>query len=288
MRNKSPWTIARVLKIKRGSSPLSFPALKRKKFLTAFGLLFLLPCAVLFAEPPTVKEWIAKGDQSLEQITEQNAMEAAKSYEKALELDPNHYEANWKAARAYVLMLDFKTNALIVEKDEYKPALRDLGAKAEAYAERAYRADPKGLDGLVWYTGSYAYHAASMGIVTAVFKGAGEKLKKLSNELVAADDGYHGAFGYRMLGRFYLNAPFPVGSKKKAMEYFEKATQKDSRDLENHYFLGVAYAAKNQVPKAKMEFEFVRVHPPLDIEAHLADLFKQAAKEEIDKISQLS
>ena len=260
------------------------------------SVLFFAFCAVslygvaviserLEAEDVSVRTWIDRGDARLATIHEENIRKAVTEYESALRLDPESYEANWKMARAYCLILDIKTNIMIEEKKEYKPFLKDLGEKAGFYGAKAYAANPKGLDALVWYNGSYAYHASSMGIIKAILNGAGAKVKILANELIKQNDRYHGAFGYRILGRFYLNAPFPIGSRRKAMEHFKKAVDKAPADLQNHYWLGEAYRREGRAKEAKEQFEFVAANPPADIEAHLAGILKQYAQKYLDEIN---
>ena len=234
--------------------------------------------------PAGVERLIRQGDEALEAVTEDNAAKAAAEYETALRLDPQNYEANWKAARAYCLILDFKTRILLTEKDEDKPALRELGEKAEAFGARAYAANPRGLDALVWYTGSIAYHAAGTGILKAIYQGTDGKIESLAAQLISLDPVYHGAFGYRILGRLYLKAPFPKGNKRKAAEYLEKAVAAYPPDLQNHYWLGAAYLSRKKFPEAQRQFQYVLDHPPQEIEAHFSGLLKDAARLALDSL----
>jgi len=225
-----------------------------------------------------IKSLIQKGDEQLQEITEAHCREALAEYEAALKIDPENYEANWKASRACCLILDLKTAGLIEEKEEYKPLLKEWGEKAERHAEAAYARNPKGLEALTWYNSSYGYHASSMGILQAILKGAGGKLKKLAHELIEVDDTHNDALGYRMLGRFHLSAPFPVGSKTKAVEYFEKAVEKAPGSLFNHYWLGEAYRTKGKSEQARREFQFVLDHPPSENEKHFSRATQAAAQ----------
>ena len=252
-------------------------------FSALFSLAFLLaPCVYAQEASPL----IAKADQWLEPITEAGALQAIELYQQVLKENPDDYEANWKLARAYCSILDLKTKILVEEKEEYKPLLKELGSKAEYYGERAYRINPRGVDALVWYNGAFAYHAASMGILKAILKGAGTKVKKLAEELIEIDDTYHGAFGYRILGRFYMKAPFPIGSKKKAIRALKQAIEKDPTDLQSHFFLAEAYRLKGEKEKARASYEFVLGHEPAAIEAHVGDVIKAFAQSRIQELSQ--
>lgn len=224
-----------------------------------------------------IKSLIQKGDNQLKEITEANSREAIKSYEAALKIDPDNYEANWKMSKAYCQILDLKTAGVIEEKEENKPILKELGTKAEYYADKAYAQNPKGPEALNWYVASYAYHASSMGILQAILKGAGGKLKKLANELIAVDPAASDALAYRMLGRLYLSAPFPVGDKNKALEYFEKGVEVAPGSLMNRYWLGEVYRAKGKSEDARKEFQFVLDEPSSGNEQHISGLIKEAA-----------
>lgn len=232
-----------------------------------------------------IQPLIQQGDGALPEITEANCWKAIAAYEEGLKITPESYEANWKASKAYCLILDLRTAGLIEEKDEYKPFLKELGAKAEHYAEKAYAQNAKGLEALIWYNSSYGYHASSMGILKAILKGAGGKLKELAKELIEIDDSACDALGYRMLGRFYLNAPFPAGSKKKAVQYLEKAVTKAPASLFNHYWLGNAHLAREKLEDAKKEFQFVLDHPPSENEKHFFAPIKEAAQKRLRELS---
>jgi tetratricopeptide (TPR) repeat protein len=255
-----------------------------KSYLVFLLGIWFLSSSSLLAESSSIQSLIQRGDELLKKPSEANALAAAKEYEKALKQDPQNYDANWKAAQAYCFALDFKTNGLIEEKDEFKPFLKEYGEKGELYGSRAYAINPKGLDALVWYNGSYAYHAASLGIVKAILKGAANKVKDLARELIELDDTYHGAFGYRILGRFNLKAPFPAGSKKKAIEFLEKAVAKDPTDLQNHFWLAEAYFAQKKTSQAREQYQYVIDHPPAEIEIHLDSVLKSYSQKRLSKI----
>ena len=70
----------------------------------------------------TVADHIKAGDKLIgDPKTVEKLEKAIKEYEAALKIDPDNFDALWKAALAYVLIIDIKTDALIVEKDENKP-----------------------------------------------------------------------------------------------------------------------------------------------------------------------
>lgn len=263
----------------RGNLIVKFYNLTRMIFLAAF----LGFSSLGIAEVPEIESLLRQGDARLTDITEANCRAALQSYESVLQIDSNHYEANWKAARALCLILNLQTSALIEEKAAYRPALIELGGKAVRYSEKAYIENPKGKEALTWYLTSYGYHASGLGILKAILKGAGGKLKKLSQELIEIDDTCSGALGYRMMARFHLSAPFPIGSKKKAVEYAEKSVAKAPDFLINHYWLGEAYLKNGAREKARVQFQFILDHPPTQEEAHFAPAIREASQRQIQK-----
>ena len=215
----------------------------------------------------------------------ENLEKAIKEYEAALKIDPNNFDALRKAALAYVLIIDIKTDALIFEKDENKPILKDMGKKALDYAEKAYMIDPKNKEVVAVNLRAYAYYSASMGIVTAVLKGAAGHYKDLANELIALDDTYESGLAYSYLGRLYHVSPWPVGSSKKSLKNYLKALEINDKKLETHYWLGILYLDDKEYDKAKKEFEYVVNNPPIEFEKFWIGAFKTDAKKKLEEIA---
>ena len=173
-----------------------------------------------------------------------NSEAAIKGYEKLLSKDPDNPELLVRIGNAYITIIDIKTAALIEEKDEYKPILDKLGKIAYDYAFKSYKINPRSKEAVGASLVAYGYYSAGFGIIKAIFKGAAGHYKNLANELIAIDDKFDGALGYRSLGKLYEVAPWPVGSSRKALKYFQKAVEADYGVLYSHYYLGVLYFKK--------------------------------------------
>jgi len=221
---------------------------------------------------------LAELDELMKNKTITNCEKAIKGYESLLKNDPDNYEILYKTANAYTAILDIKTSAIIVEKDEYKPMLKEKGKIANTYAKKAYELKPKDKDVVAACLVSYAYYSASMGILKAIFKGAGGHYKDLARQLIEIDDKHLGALGYRMLGKFYHVAPWPVGSKKKALTFFKKALETDNTVLYCHYYVGLIQFKKKQYDDAKKEFTFVLDTEPASHESHYIQAYKKMAR----------
>ncbi len=227
---------------------------------------------------------LAELDELMNNKNMVNCQKAIEGYEALLKNDPGSSELLCKVAKAYVAIIDIETDALIVEKDEYKPALKKYGKTAYDYALKAYTANPKNKDYVATCLAAYGYYSASFGIFKAIMKGAAGKFKDLANELIVLDPTYLGAMGYRSLGKFYHVAPWPAGSTKKAMKYFIQAIETDPKPLDSHYYLGVIYFEKDKFDLAKKEFTFVVQNEPWEDEKHYIAAYKKDAQNYLTKI----
>lgn len=224
------------------------------------------------------KPSLASIDELLSEKTVENCEKAVKECELLLNDDPNNHEILYRMANAYIGIMDIKTSALIEEKDEFKPMLKKLGQIANDYAEKAYKLNPRNKNVVAANLVSYGYYSASFGIVKAIFKGAAGHYKDLCNQLIEIDDTHLGALGYRLLGKLYHVAPWPVGSKKKALHFFQKAVETDNSVLYSHYYIGVIHFEKRNYDLAEKEFNFVRDNPANACEKHYTDAYKEKAR----------
>lgn len=265
---------------------------KKKKKLLEFWIVVILLFFVSgmnkvgFCQTPMnkVNLYIKTADALVEKMTEESLEKATEEYKKALKIDPESYEALWKIAQAYCYIIDIKTNILIIEKDEYKPILKELGKIAEGYAKKAYKINPNAKEAVSVNLWAYGYRSSAMGIIKAILTGAAGHYKKLARELIEIDDTYRNAHGYKSLGRFYYMAPFPMGSKKKTKLYYEKVLEVVPDLLEPHYWIGMTYLKKDKYNLAKKEFEYVINNPPNEGEKHFIVEFKREAEKQLDLI----
>jgi len=272
--------------------------LKGRRFLVAGGIIlffsFFVVLAVVHGEggaqtavPESSKPSLALVDELLSEKTVENCEKAVKACELLLKDDPDNYEILYRLANSYTGIIDIKTSALIEERDEFKPILKELGQIANGYAEKAYKLNPKNKDVVAANLVSYGDYSASFGIVKAIFKGAAGHYKDLCNELIEIDDRHLGALGYRLLGKLYHVAPWPVGSKKKALQFFQKAVETDNTILYSHFYLGVIHFEKRDYDLAEKEFIFVRDNPAGANEKHYIAGYKDKARYYLTTISGL-
>jgi tetratricopeptide (TPR) repeat protein len=239
------------------------------------------------AESEPVKTSLAEVDELMKEKTIKNCEKAIKGYELLLKDDPNNDDILYKIANAYITIIDIKTSALRVEKDEYKPILKELGKIANDYAKKAYELKPKKKEVVAACLVSYGYYSASFGIVKAIFKGAAGHYKDLCYQLIEIDKKYLGALGYRLLGKLYHVAPWPVGSSKKALKFFLQAAETDNSVLYTHYYLGLLYFKKKEYDLAEKEFKFVWENEPTAHEKHFIGDYKKDARYYLRQIAKM-
>ena len=258
---------------------------KKMLLVSVLILIALFICIPVMGQEPDSKPTLAEVDALMVNKTVENSEKAIEGYELLLKDDPKNVEILYKLANAYVCILDIKTAGFMEEKDEYKPLLTDLGKKANDYAHMAYKLNPNSKDVIASTLRAYAYYSASFGVVKAIFKGAAGHFKDLANQLIKMDDKFMGAIGYRFLGKLYMVAPWPVGSKSKALKYFKKAIETDNSTLFSHYFAGVLYFKDKDYDLAEKEFNFVRDNPPTAEEAYYFDDYTKSANDYLAKIA---
>jgi tetratricopeptide (TPR) repeat protein len=217
-------------------------------------------------------------DQQIKENTHTSLSQALYKITKALELEPQRYELLIRAARAQIELLNIATDGYIEEREEFKPVLERDGARALAYAEQALALKPDSIEARAATAQAYAFHAASFGVVKAVFNGAADRYETLVQSIIDSDDTYRGGLGYRMLGRMYYLAPFPVGSYKKAEQYLRRSLEKDSSYLETHFFLALTLLERDKDEEAKQEFRYVIENQPNSDEGSYIAAYKARAR----------
>jgi tetratricopeptide (TPR) repeat protein len=264
--------------------------LSGRRFLLSVLLWGFSSAGVLWAETPRTlpqqpDSVLAQANQLMDEKTVPSLTQAARLYKEILEQEPDNFEALRRIALAYCRILDIKTSALRVEKDEYQPLLKDLGGKADRYARRALELKPDSKEAIQTALAAYGYYSASFGIAKSVFGGVVGRFKELANKLIELDDSFEGACGYKALGRFYYIAPWPVGSSSKSEELYLKALAKLPGLLEAHYYLGLIFLDKGEREQARREFEFVVNKPPYPTETHYIADFKTDAAERLKRLT---
>lgn len=215
----------------------------------------------------------------------ENSHQAILACEILLSKEPDDPGLLVRIANAYITIITIRTSALIEERDEFKPILNGLGRIAYEYADRAYRLQPESREVVAVALVASGYFTASMAKVKAICTGAAGHTKRLAERLIRLDDRFEGALGYRSLGKFYEMAPWPVGSRRKALACYQKAVAAAPGSLHAHFLLGMLHWRRGERDLARKEFTLTVESPAHPSEAHFIDAHRHEARERLWQIA---
>jgi len=228
-----------------------------------------------------VRQNIAAGDSLFALFDNPGAL---KAYLNALKIDSLNYEANWKAARAYVDVGE--TLEGDPRAEHYK--------KGEYHARRATKIDSQGSKG-------HLYLSIALGRV-ALDAGAKERIR-LSKEIkkevdLAIKYDPEDDIAYHVLGRWnrklsnlswiergfanlFLGGVPKEASEENAVKCFTKAIELHPDHINHHLELGKTYEMMGMEDKARAEFQKCLDLPKSDADD---DKYKKEAKELMDNL----
>lgn len=176
-------------------------------------------------------------------------MKAVRVYSKALENAEGavREEIAWKLMKAYYFLGEYCTHDNEVKKEVFNLGIEVGKKELEEFPESV------GLNlwsGVLWGVWGNAY-----GKVAAAKKGAAGKIRQYSEKTIELDKHFNDAAGYRVLGRLHFAAPkIPLilgwPSKKKAVEYLEKANEIAPNHIVTTLYLAEALYARDQKERA--------------------------------------
>jgi Tfp pilus assembly protein PilF len=250
------------------------------------GVVFIMLCiaangSLHAVEGGSVGDLITKGDGAYKRFDNKAALEF---YQKALETDPQSYEAAWKLARAYVD---------VGEKLPDKQQRRSHYENAHKYASKAVEINPDGAKG-------HLFLSIAIGRV-ALDAGAKERVK-LSKEVKSEvdkalaidpkdDSAWHvlGRWHRRLstlswiekkFANIFLGGVPKEASMENAVECFKKAIQLKPSHINHHLELAITYEKIGEKGLAVKEYRKVLELPigDADDEDHKKEAEKRLKK----------
>jgi tetratricopeptide (TPR) repeat protein len=177
------------------------------------------------------------------------------SYQKAIELckgaadsQPQNYEANWMASKAYRLYADEAKKQQI---NGWEAVCKDYGKKGMGYGEKAIALDPGRVDGHFWYGTCVGSYSDGVSILTALKEGLKDKTQTSFDTAYKIDKMYYDAGPVLAIGRFWSVLPWPLKDKKKALAYLEEYHSYYPDNPEGLVYLGQAYLDAKDKDNAK-------------------------------------
>lgn len=194
-------------------------------------LVIIFPFALLAADS------VAEADRLFDQGGLDNYKQAIELYQKALAVNPNDYEANWKCARAH---REYGETAKTEKIDGWKDICAKFGKEGMNYAQKAIELDPEKPDGYYYYGLNVGIYSDGVSIFTALSEGLKNKTQESFEKTYALDKMYKKGGPMIALGRFWQVLPWPMYDRKKSLKYYREyqATKYFADNMEAHVYLG--------------------------------------------------
>lgn len=184
--------------------------------LISFLILFFFSIFIL------ASDYLAQADTIYEKDNLQSAIDSLPLYRKAVEENPDSYEANWKLARALREYADLSMQA---EVEDWKDICKDYGKEGLDYAVIAIKLNPDGVEGHYFYGLSAGTYSDGISIFKAIRKGLRKKTENAFEKAYEIDKLYDDAGPILALGRMWHQLPWPYRKKKTSESYFEEYHQ---------------------------------------------------------------
>ncbi|MDD2353560.1 MAG: hypothetical protein PHX56_08430 [Atribacterota bacterium] len=190
-----------------------------KKNIILLTSLLLISCLTLTAITST---YLTQADAIYEEDNLEKVGESIPLYRKAVEEDPDSYEANWKIARALREYADLSMQADVEDWDDI---CEDYGKEGLDYAEIAIELNPDGVEGHYFYGLCAGTYSDGISILKAIRKGLKKKTERAFETAYEIDKMYGDAGPILALGRMWHQLPWPYQKEKTSEKYFEEYYQ---------------------------------------------------------------
>jgi tetratricopeptide (TPR) repeat protein len=167
-------------------------------------------------------DYLAEADKIFDQEGLENYKKSIDLYIKAVEQQPDDYEANWKCARAYREYADKAKKAGI---EGWKDICARYGKAGMQYAKKAIELRPERPEGYYYYGLNVGIYSDGVSILTALSEGLKDKTQQSFEKAYAINKMYKDGGPMLSLGRFWAVLPWPLRDRKKALAYYREYQQ---------------------------------------------------------------
>jgi tetratricopeptide (TPR) repeat protein len=223
-------------------------------------LLMFLAIFAVMSYGQTAAGHIRSGDDAYAQFDDQKALE---HYLEALKLEPQNYEALWKASRAYVDIAD-----LIPATDkDVKQRQMKLYSEGTAYAKKAVAANPNDTWGHFQVAAALGKKLLLLGKKEQI--DGSKQIRAEIDKAIELDPGND--LAYHALGRWHrrmaeiggakrffgslLYGSIPKGSFAESEKNLKKAVEMKPEYVNHHLELGRTYVSLEKYDLAAEEFQ---------------------------------
>jgi tetratricopeptide (TPR) repeat protein len=167
-------------------------------------------------------DYLAEADEIFDQGGLENYKKSIELYAKAVEQQPDDFEANWKCARAY---REYADKAKKKGVEGWKDICAQYGKAGMQYAQKAIELRPERPEGYYYYGLNVGIYSDGVSILTALAEGLKDKTQQGFEKAYALNKMYKEGGPILSLGRFWAVLPWPLRDRKKALDYYREYQQ---------------------------------------------------------------
>ena len=182
-------------------------------------LFFLVLGLLLFSMTGLASDYLSQADRIYEKDNLEKVTESLPLYRKAVEANPDSYEANWKMARALREYADLSMQA---EVEDWDDICEDYGKEGLEFAKIAKKMEPDKVEGNYYYGLCAGTYSDGISILKAIRKGLRKKTEHAFEDAYEIDKMYDDAGPILALGRMWHKLPWPYRKRKTAEKYFQE------------------------------------------------------------------
>ena len=179
--------------------------------MAAFLLIFPMAAAAV--------DYLAEADKIFDQGGLENFKKSIDLYIKAVEQQPDDYEAAWKCARAH---REYADKAKKKGLEGWENICAEYGVAGMICASKAIDWKPERPDGHYYYGLNVGIYSDGVSIFTALKEGLKDKTQKSFEKTYEINKMYKDGGPMLSLGRFWAVLPWPLRDRKKSLAYYRE------------------------------------------------------------------
>jgi len=216
-----------------------------KKIFTFFVILLILAC-LSFAV--SAADYLSEADAIYEKDNLESTTKSMPLYRKAVEENPDSYEANWKMARALREFADLSMQANV---EDWKDICKQYGKEGLKYAEIAQDMEPDKVEGNYFYGLCAGTYSDGISILKAIREGLRKKTERAFEKAYKIDKMYDDAGPILALGRMWHQLPKLFRKTKTSEEYYEEYYQYFPDNPQGQVYYAELLITRNKDDQAK-------------------------------------
>jgi tetratricopeptide (TPR) repeat protein len=164
-------------------------------------------------------DYLAEADKIFDQGGVENYKKSIDLYVKAVEQQPNDYEAAWKCARVH---REYADKAKKKGVEGWKEICARYGKAGMQYAQKAIELKPGRPDGHYYYGLNVGIYSDGVSIFTALKEGLKDKTQTSFEKTYEINKMYKEGGPMLSLGRFWAVLPWPLRDRKKSLAFYRE------------------------------------------------------------------